>query len=111
MIDSHCHLADETFEADLDSVVARARDAGVERALVILAAGDANEEARARRVEALWPDVRVSIGVHPHTAHEFADNPARAADVVRAQAAATRSARAVGEIGLDYHYDFSPRDV
>ena len=76
MIDSHCHLADETFAADLDAVVARAREAGVERALVILAAGDAKEAARARRVEALWPEVRVSIGVHPHTAHEFADDPA-----------------------------------
>ena len=111
MIDSHCHLADEKFEADLDSVVARAREAGVERALMILAAGDASEEARARRVEALWPDVRVSIGVYPHTAQEFADNPARAADTVRLQAAVTPGARAIGEIGLDYHYDFSPRDV
>ena len=111
MIDSHCHLADETFTADLDQVVRRARDAGVERALVILAAGDTNEAAQAARLEALWPDVRFAIGVHPHAAHEFADEPTRAADVVRAQLTATPSARAIGEIGLDYHYDFSPRDV
>jgi len=111
MIDSHCHLADETFAADLDAVIARARQADVERVLVILAAGDEGEAARARRVEALWPDVRLSIGVYPHTAHEFAEDPARAADVVRLQAAATPGARAIGEIGLDYHYDFSPRDV
>ena len=52
-----------------------------------------------------------AIGVHPHQAHQFADDPARAATVVREQFAATPSARAVGEIGLDYHYDFSPRDV
>ena len=81
------------------------------RALVILAAGDEQEASQARRVEALWPGVRVSIGVHPHQAHAFADNPGRAAEVVRAQVAATPSARAIGEIGLDYHYDFSPRDV
>jgi len=111
VIDSHCHLADEAFAADLDAVVARAREAGVTRALVILAAGDEQEASQARRVEALWPDVRVSIGVHPHQAHAFADHPERAAEVVRAQVAATPAARAIGEIGLDYHYDFSPRDV
>lgn len=111
MIDSHCHLADEAFAGDLDEVVRRARDAGVARALVILAAGDEKEAAQEARVERLWPDVRVAIGVHPHAAHAFADNPDRAADLVRAQIAATPAARAVGEIGLDYHYDFSPRDV
>ena len=49
--------------------------------------------------------------MHPHQAHQFADDPERAATVVREQLAATPAARAVGEIGLDYHYDFSPRDV
>jgi TatD DNase family protein len=111
VIDSHCHLADETFAADLEAVVARAREAGLERALIILAAGDVKEAAQASRVETLWPEVRVSVGVHPHAAHEFASNTQRAADVVRDQMAATPSARAIGEIGLDYHYDFSPRDV
>ena len=111
MIDSHCHLADDAFAADLDAVVARARAAGVERALVVLAAGDAKEVAQAARVEALWPEVRVSIGVHPHAAHEHAADPGRAAEVVRDQIARTPGARAVGEIGLDYHYDFSPRAV
>jgi TatD DNase family protein len=111
MIDSHCHLADETFSADLPAVVARARDAGLERALVVLAAGDAKEAEQAVRVETLWPEVRFAIGVHPHTAHQFADDPRRAADAVRAQFAASPSARAIGEIGLDYHYDFTPRDV
>ena len=111
MIDSHCHLADETFAADLDAVVARARDAGVESALVILEAGNDKEAAQAERVEQLWPGTRVSVGVHPHQAHEFADDPERVVSLVRAQIERTPSARAVGEIGLDYHYDFSPRDV
>jgi len=111
VIDSHCHLADDVFAADLDEVVRRARDAGLERALVILAAGDEKEAAQARRLEEVWPDLRFALGVHPHQAHEFADQPTRAADVVRRQFAETPRARAVGEIGLDYHYDFSPRDV
>ena len=111
MIDSHCHLADETFAADLDEVIARAREAGVERALVILEAGNAKEAAQAARVTGLWPEVRFAIGVHPHQAHQFAGDPGRAAAIVREQFAATPAAVAVGEIGLDYHYDFSPRDV
>lgn len=111
MIDSHCHLADEKFSGDLEVVVGRAKRAGLERALVILAVGDESEAAQAARVLELWPDVRVSIGVHPHSAHEFAADPERAAETVRAAIAATPAARAVGEIGLDYHYDFSPRDV
>jgi TatD DNase family protein len=111
VIDSHCHLADETFAKDLDQVVARAKGAGVERVLVILEGGNAAEAEQAARLEQLWPETRFSIGVHPHQAHQFSDDPQRAVAVVREQLAATPAARAVGEIGLDYHYDFSPRDV
>jgi TatD DNase family protein len=111
MIDSHCHLADEAFAADLEDVVRRSRDAGIERALVILEAGNAKEAGQAGRVEALWPEVRFAIGVHPHQAHQFADDPDRAALLVREQTAATPAARAIGEIGLDYHYDYSPPAV
>jgi TatD DNase family protein len=93
MTDSHCHLADETFAGDLDQVIARAREAGVERALVILEAGNAKEAAQAERVAGLWPEVRFSIGVHPHQAHQFAGDPEKAATVVREQLAATPAAR------------------
>jgi TatD DNase family protein len=111
LIDSHCHLADETFAGDLEDVVRRAKEAGLERALVILEAGNVQEAAQAQRIQQMWPEVRTAIGVHPHVAHEYADNPAGAAAVVIEQLEATPSARAVGEIGLDYHYDFSPPDV
>ena len=111
MIDSHCHLADEKFAADLDAVVDRAKDAGVERVLVILEGGNAAEAVQADRLATLWPETRVSVGVHPHQAHEFAEDTSRATATVRAQIGRTPSARAVGEIGLDYHYDFSPREV
>jgi len=111
MIDSHCHLADEAFSADLDEVVARAKGEGVERALVILEAGNARESAQARLVATLWPEIRVSIGVHPHAAHLYADDPQRAAVVAGDQIGREALARAVGEIGLDYHYDYSPRLV
>jgi TatD DNase family protein len=111
VIDSHCHLADKTFAPDLEAIVERARDAGLERVLVILEAGNDDEAAQGERLASLWPAVRFGVGVHPHQAHQFAADPSRAATVVRDQIARTPAARAVGEIGLDYHYDFSPRDV
>jgi TatD DNase family protein len=111
MIDSHCHLADPAFAADLDAVVDRARAAGLERALVILEAGNAAEACQAERIAAVWPAVRFAIGVHPHQAHQFAGKEAQAAAAVRAALDHNPQSRAVGEIGLDYHYEFSPRPV
>jgi TatD DNase family protein len=110
MIDSHCHLADEKFEGDLDAVVARARDAGLTSALVILSAGDEQEAARARKVQGAWPAVRFATGVHPHSAGAFAGRADGSAAVTHAHADAFE-ARGIGEIGLDYHYDFAPRDL
>lgn len=110
MIDSHCHLAGEEFVDDLQAVVDRARAAGVLRALVILAADDEQEIARVPRVRDAWPGIRFAAGIHPHSAHRFADDPERAALVV-AERLALADVCAIGEIGLDYHYDFSPRDV
>jgi TatD DNase family protein len=111
MTDSHCHLADAVFAADLEAVIGRAREAGVRQALVILEGGNEAEALQAAQVAALWPDTRVAIGVHPHQAHQFAHDTEATAAAVRAQIGATPAARAVGEIGLDYHYDYSPRDV
>jgi TatD DNase family protein len=111
VIDSHCHLADEAFATDLEAVVARAWAAGLERALVILEAGNDREAAQAARLDELWPETRVAIGVHPHAAHAYTDDPSHAVEVTRRQIDATPAARAIGEIGLDYHYDFSPRHV
>jgi TatD DNase family protein len=110
MIDSHCHLADEAFEADLDATVARAKAAGLTGALVILAAGDEAEAARARKVRDAWDAVRFATGVHPHNSAAFAGRPADAAAATVAHATPF-AACAVGEIGLDYHYDFAPREV
>jgi len=111
LIDSHCHIAGEEFAGDLDAVVARARAAGVSRALVILAAEDDAEIARVDTVLSAWPECRFSVGVHPHHAKVFASNPQAAADTVAARLDALPACRAIGEIGLDYHYDFSPREV
>ncbi len=111
MIDSHCHLAGKEFAADLSEVVARARAAGLARCLVILAADEDEEFDNAERVSAAWPEVKYAVGVHPHNAHKFADSPDAAAGLAANRLAMTPAACAIGEIGLDYHYDFSPRAV
>ena len=111
MIDSHCHLAGPEFADDLGAVIERAKAAKLSHALVILAADDDAEIAQGARVSGAWSGVRFSTGVHPHAAGKYAGNPheaARAADRVIAGQPLTRG---LGEIGLDYHYDFAPRDV
>jgi len=111
MIDSHCHIADEVYASDLEEVVARARTAGLERVMVILEAGNSQEEEQARAAHVLWPDIRVAVGVHPHQAKQFEDDGPAAAAAAREEMGRLAYARAVGEIGLDYHYDFSPRET
>jgi TatD DNase family protein len=111
LVDSHCHLAGPEFAEDLDQVITRAQDAGVRRAFVILAADDQPELQQANAVSARWDDVRFSIGVHPHAAGKYASDPEEAAREVARAIDAQPLSRAIGEIGLDYHYDFAPREV
>ena len=111
MVDSHCHLAGEEFQQDLLAVIERARAAGLTGALVIVGADDESEYARAGEVTKAWDGIRVAIGVHPHAAARFGDDPARAATVVEQRIAGQPATRGLGEIGLDYHYDFAPRDM
>ena len=105
LIDSHCHLDFPDFASELDAVVARARSAGIERMVTI-----STRVARQPDLLAIterFPDVYCSVGTHPHYAHEELD--VTVADLV----AHTRAAKvvALGEAGLDYHYDNSPRDA
>jgi TatD DNase family protein len=104
-IDSHVHLADPAFDDDREAVVVRARQTGAEAIVCIgesLAAA-----ARAGDLAAAHPGYCYhTAGVHPHDAADF--DAARDPDGIRAEVA--RGAVAIGECGLDYHYDHSPRD-
>jgi TatD DNase family protein len=110
VIDSHCHLADQAFADDLALVVGRARAAGLAGALCILSADEPEELVRAQAVRAEWNAVQFAAAIHPHRAGTYAERPSRAA-VTSAAALAAAEGVAVGEIGLDYHYDFAPREV
>lgn len=111
MIDSHCHLADDAFVQDLEAVIRRAQDAGLTHALCILAAENRTEAERARTLAGIWPGLRFGIGVHPHQAAQFAGREPEVAEIVRTAIKAQPGARGLGEIGLDYHYDFAPKPV
>lgn len=105
LIDAHAHLQAPQFDADRAAMLGRARAAGV-RAIVCSADDEASSRAAVRLAEA-EPDVWATVGVHPHEAKD-----ADAGTLERLDALA-RHPRvvALGEIGLDYHYDHSPRDV
>lgn len=105
MIDSHCHLADEAFAPDREAVVTRARAAGVQ-GVVVVAEGLASAEA-ARALCAGRDDLWPTAGIHPHRASEFDVGTARRIEALLAEPAVV----AVGETGLDYHYDNSPREA
>jgi TatD DNase family protein len=111
MIDSHAHLADAAFADDVEAVVQRARDASLAGVLCIVDASDPEECARARQVLSLWDGLRTTSGVHPHRAAPFAGRPGAAAHLADNRIQAEPLVKAVGEVGLDYHYDFAPRDV
>lgn len=111
MIDSHCHLADDAFVPDLGEVIERAREGGLDGALCIIDLTNAAEAERLRRVQALWPQVRCAAGVHPHQAGKYADDIDEVERQVRHAVGVLRGLRAVGEIGLDYHYDFAPPEL
>src|SRR5829696_6108757 len=104
-IDSHVHLADPAFDADRDAVVDRALQAGATALVCIGESLDA--AARSAELAARFPGVCFhTAGVHPHDAATF--DAARDVEAIRREVA--RGAVAIGECGLDYHYDHSPRD-
>jgi TatD DNase family protein len=105
LFDSHCHLSDERLVGEVDAVVARAREQGVTRLLTVGADPDDFDTvtALARRFAGVW----AAVGVHPHIADRT--DPGVLARI--ALLAATPEVVAVGETGLDYHYDHAPRDA
>ncbi len=105
LVDSHCHLDFPDFAAELDAVVERARAAGIGRMVTI--------STRVRKLPQVlaviekYPEIFCSVGTHPHNAQEELDIDAKALIAL----AQHPKVVAIGEAGLDYHYDKSPRDA
>lgn len=108
-IDSHCHIDGDAFDADRDEVVEAAKAAGV---LAMLVVGTGNphdgEIGRAVATAEKYENVYASVGVHPHDAKLY-DDAAEATLVSLVKS--SKKVIAWGEIGLDFYYDHSPRDV
>jgi TatD DNase family protein len=107
LTDSHCHLDDKKYAEDRDAVLERAGAAGVTRILSIGTGDGPPELDRAVRLAERYPQICASVGVHPHDASKFTP---QTADDLRALARDEKVV-AFGEIGLDHHYDFSPREA
>ena len=108
-VDSHAHIDGPEFDADREATIQRARDAGVS-AILNIGTGDPHSGALERAVELAekHQDIYAAVGTHPHDARLFDDKAEqRIASLIK------QSSRVIawGEIGLDFHYDNSPRDV
>jgi TatD DNase family protein len=108
-VDSHCHIDGEEFDADRDEVVRRATDAGV-RMMLNVGTGNPHTDdfEKAVRVAEKYENVFASVGVHPHDAKEFDD---KAENYLIDLAKRSEKIIAWGEIGLDFYYDHSPREI
>src|ERR1700688_3288439 len=106
MFDTHAHVHDAKFDVDRAAMLARAQKTGVER--IVTVGCDLADSRRALEVASEF-GLQASIGVHPHEARDAPADLAAALDTLRAEAPVQPVA--VGETGLDYYYDHSPRDV
>jgi TatD DNase family protein len=107
LVDSHVHLDHEQFRGDLEALIGRAHEQGVTRMLTIGTGDGPPKLDCAIKLAARYDGVSATVGVHPHEASKA---NAATFDDLRALLKES-SVLALGEIGLDYHYDFSPRDV
>ena len=107
LFDSHAHIASERFAGDLPEVLMRMRAAGVAACVVVCDPGDDEpDHERALEIVRQNPGFRLAAGVHPHNARNWSDDMEKTLRGLWALPECT----VLGEIGLDYHYDLSPRE-
>jgi TatD DNase family protein len=104
LIDTHCHLNFQSYQDDLDQVMERAAEAGVTR--VINPGIDVATSREALRLAAQYPGVFAAVGVHPNSTADFDHTMLDEIESLAKQGKVV----AIGEIGLDYHWDKSPKD-
>ena len=107
LIDTHCHIQTEEFDEDRDDVLGRAQEAGVDTLIVVGGAGDLSTNDAAVRLAEEHAGLYATVGMHPHDAKDVSGE---AMDRLRGLAGHPKVV-AIGETGLDFHYDHSPRQV
>lgn len=105
IFDTHAHYDDQKFDADRDELLAGLPQKGV--CAVVNAASDLASSVKGIELTERWPYLYCAVGIHPHEADSFQEGDLAKLE----QWSHLGKVVAIGEIGLDYHYDFSPRDV
>jgi TatD DNase family protein len=103
LVDTHAHLNDPKYESDIDQVISRAIEAKVEK--IIVCGSDIHSSRLAVNLAAKYPAIYATVGVHPHESKLFEVQSLRLIE----ELARRPKVVAIGEIGLDFHYDLSPR--
>ncbi len=107
LIDSHAHIQGPEFSADVDQVIRRAGEAGVEKIIVVGGAGDLSSNNAGLELAGSYPGLYATVGMHPHDAKEVNEEVfQRLTELARGPKVV-----AVGEAGLDFYYDHSPRQL
>jgi TatD DNase family protein len=107
LIDSHAHIQGKEYAGEVDAVIGRAREAGVEQIIVVGGAGDMSSNTAAVALAESWPNLYATVGMHPHDAKDVGEEELQQLK----ELAAHPKVIAVGETGLDYYYNHSPREV
>lgn len=104
LVDSHCHLDFDDFDEDIGDIIERARENGVN--MILNAGNNLAEFENQLRLSEQYPFVYAAVGVHPHNAQEYPDLTAEQL----IEKTAHKKVIGIGETGLDYYYDYAPRD-
>ncbi|HEU4346140.1 MAG TPA: TatD family hydrolase [Candidatus Binatia bacterium] len=107
LIDSHAHIQAKEYAGEVEAVIGRAREAGVEKIIVVGGAGELSSNDAAVALAESYPDLYATVGMHPHDARAVGDQELeRLKELIK-----NSRVVAVGETGLDFYYDHSPRDT
>jgi TatD DNase family protein len=107
LIDSHAHIQGKEYAGEATAVIARAREAGVDVIIAVGGAGDMSSNTEAVALASSFPNVYATVGMHPHDAKDVGDEEMNALQ----RLATSPKVVAVGETGLDYYYNHSPRET
>lgn len=107
LIDSHAHIQGKEYTGEVDAVIGRAREAGVEQIIVVGGAGDMSSNTAAVALAESWPNLYATVGMHPHDAKDVGEEKLQQLK----ELAAHPKVIAIGETGLDYYYHHSPREI
>ena len=105
--DSHAHIQGKEYAGEVEAVISRAREAGVETIVAVGGAGDMSSNTEAVALAARFDNIYATVGMHPHDAKDVGADELQALQ----ELAASPKVVAIGETGLDYYYNHSPHEV